>query len=67
MSINYKLLYVDEILGKWEDENSWTWKSLYPKELRILLKKLTTQIPKFNEEYKDGIQKLMKTIIIKNF
>ena len=70
MSINYKLLYVDEILGKWRvDENSWTWKrkDLYPKELRILLKKLTTQIPKFNEEYKDGIQKLMKTIIIQEF
>ena len=65
-----KLVYVDQILGKWRvHQSSWTWrrKDLFPKETRLFVEKITKIIPETKTIYKYNIEKLKHNIICQEF
>ena len=65
-----KLVYVNQILGKWRvHESSWTWKrkDLFPKETRLFIRKINKLIPETNTIYKSNIEKLKYNIICQEF
>ena len=54
LSYQWHLDYVDEVLAKWrlrEDSMTWSHRSEFPKERRIMIEKLKKVIPNFQKDY----------------
>ncbi len=59
--MNCEMVYVDKVLSKWRvHQKSWTWSrpDLFPTELKIFLKKITSECPNIIIEYAEEIQAL---------
>ena len=70
ISLQYKLAYTNEILGKWRiHQNSLTWKNkeLFPLESKLFLDKIKTQYPEAAFKYTKQLYKFKMNIKYQEF